>query len=64
MLSEGPLCDGAEGHTKVKRRFGESTEEQQQITVENNDTVHTKRSTNQAVKILREYLAEKAQSNN
>jgi hypothetical protein len=48
---------------KSKRRFAEISEEQLQTIVENKDAVNTKRSTNQAVKIFREYLAEKAQSN-
>ena len=56
-------CDGL-ADVKPKRRFAETTEEQLQTIVENKDAVNTKRSTNQAVKILREYLAEKAQSNN
>jgi hypothetical protein len=46
---------------KPKRRFAEISEKQLQTIVENKDAVNTKRSTNQAVKIFREYLAEKAQ---
>jgi hypothetical protein len=45
---------------KPKRRFAEISEEQLQTIVENKNAVNTKRSTNQAVKIFREYLAEKA----
>ena len=48
---------------KPKRRFAEISEKQLQTIVENKDAVDTKRSTNQAVKIFREYLVEKAQSN-
>ena len=48
---------------KPKRRFAEISEEQLQTIIENKDAVNKKRSTNQAVKIFREYLAEKAQSN-
>ena len=48
---------------KLKRRFAEISEEQLQTIVENKDAVNTKRSTNQAVKMVREYLAEKAQLN-
>jgi hypothetical protein len=58
------MSDAGDGLAEVKRRFVEISEEQLQTTVENKDAVNTKRSTNQAVKILREYLEEKAQSNN
>ena len=58
------MSDAGDGLAEVKRRFAEISEEQLQTTVENKDAVNTKRSTNQAVKILREYLEEKAQSNN
>jgi hypothetical protein len=61
------MSDAGDGLAEVKPRFAEIaeiSEEQLQTTVENKDAVNTKRSTNQAVKILREYLEEKAQSNN
>ena len=55
-------CDGL-AEVKLKRRFAEISEQQLQTIVENKDAMNTKRSTNQAVKIFREYLAENAQSN-
>jgi hypothetical protein len=58
------MSDAGDGLAEVKPRFAEISEEQLQTTVENKDAVNTKRSTNQAVKILREYLEEKAQLNN
>jgi hypothetical protein len=42
---------------KPKRRFAEISEEQLQTIIENKKAVNKKRSTNQAVKIFREYLA-------
>ena len=56
------MSDVGEADVTFKRRFAEISAEQLQIIVDNKDSANTKRSTNQAVKIFRDYLQEKALS--
>lgn len=44
---------------KFKKRFADISDEQRKIIISNKDAVNTKRSTAQAIKLLRDYLLEK-----
>ena len=47
---------------KFKKRFADISDEQRKIIISNKDAVNTKRSTAQAIKLLRDYLLEKGLS--
>lgn len=56
------MSDVGEADVTFKRRFAEISAEQLQIILDSKDFANTKRSTNQAVKIFRDYLQGKALS--